>query len=92
LNALLEEAAVLPTSGSRGCTAAVVKLVFHSELVKESANLEQKVPVYQGEVQLITLDDWLKELKKLVDECSTAEKTVYAVKLYLVLVMSIRDS
>lgn len=84
LNALLEEAAVLPTSGSRGCTAAVVELVFHTGLLKadiasnnEINNLSM-IPVYQGEVQFITLQDWLKELKILVEECSTAEKTVYA--------------
>lgn len=72
----------MPTSGSRGCTAAVVELVFHSGLLKadtvgDHENHPSMVPVYQGEVQFITWDDWLKELKILVEECSTAEKTVY---------------
>lgn len=73
LNGLLDEAAVLPTSGSRGCTAAVVELVFHSELLaKDNATnnddenvsdvAEQPtVPVYRGEVEFITLEDWRKE-------------------------------
>jgi energy-coupling factor transporter ATP-binding protein EcfA2 len=33
LNALLGEASILPTSGSRGCTAAVVQLMYNSMLV-----------------------------------------------------------
>ncbi|KAL3795128.1 hypothetical protein HJC23_007356 [Cyclotella cryptica] len=78
LNALLEEASVLPTSGSRGCTAAVVELVFHFDLVKEPQHPDQKVPVYTGEVEFITLEDWRKELKVLIDECSTQENTIYA--------------
>ena len=40
LNSLLDEAAVLPTSGSRGCTATVVELLFHSELIKEADDEE----------------------------------------------------
>ena len=67
LNGLLDEAAVLPTSGSRGCTAAVVELVFNAELMKEANNDDEGVtartpiPVYRGEVELITLGDWTKE-------------------------------
>lgn len=68
LNGLLDEAAVLPTSGSRGCTAAVVELVFHSDLIKtketnEDQNTDDQatIPVYKGEVEFITLDDWRKE-------------------------------
>ena len=73
---------MLPTSGSRGCTAAVVELVFHSDLLKgangdEEANDNEvavaaavapadsqqptNVPVYTGEVEFITLEDWRKE-------------------------------
>jgi hypothetical protein len=81
LNALLDEAAVLPTSGSRGCTATVVELVFHSGLTKQVDNdapqQEEMIPVYQGKVEFITLADWQKELKILVDECSTQNKTIY---------------
>ena len=70
MNGLLDEAAVLPTSGSRGCTAAVVELVFHSELTikatnndndNEDAADQSTIPVYRGEVELITLEDWRKE-------------------------------
>ncbi|KAL7554660.1 hypothetical protein ACHAWF_018144, partial [Thalassiosira exigua] len=83
LNSLLDEAAVLPTSGSRGCTATVVELVFHSDLTKDDGRDEDidspqsTVPVYKGEVQFITLEDWRKELKVLVEECSTQDKTIY---------------
>ena len=73
---------MLPTSGSRGCTAAVVELVFHSDLLKgangdEEANDNEvavaaavapadsqqptNIPVYRGEVEFITLEDWRKE-------------------------------
>lgn len=75
----MDEASVLPTSGSRGCTAAVVELVFNSDLIRQPHQPDEMVPVYKGEVEFITLDDWRKELKVLVDECSTQEKTIYAV-------------
>lgn len=75
LNAILEEASVLPTSGSRGCTAAVVELRFNKDLKDPT----KEVPVYKGEVEFITLTEWATELKILIDECSTAEeKTIYA--------------
>lgn len=76
LNALLDEAAVLPTSGSRGCTAAVVELSFNQELADRPANAE-KVSVYRGRVEFIKPQDWEAELRVLVDECSTQEKHVY---------------
>ena len=70
LNGLLDEVAVLPTSGSRGCTVAVAELVFHSDLLSKQANggvggeagpAPSSVPVYKGEVKFITLEDWRKE-------------------------------
>jgi hypothetical protein len=71
----------VPTSGSRGCTATVVELGFNSDLLKKSEadDVNQvPVPVYKGEVFFLKLDEWLKELQVLVDECSTQEKTIYA--------------
>ena len=77
LNALLDEASVLPTSGSRGCTAAVVELRYNKDLVNPK---EESVAVYKGEVEFITLQEWVTELKILMEECSTHEsKTIYAV-------------
>ena len=76
LNALLDEAAVLPTSGSRGCTAAVVELLFNSEILHKCDDPKQ-IPLYKGVVEFMQLEDWRKELKVLVAECSTQEKTVY---------------
>ena len=69
LNSLLEEAAVLPTSGSRGCTAAVVELVYNDLSNEEDTATPENtadagrstVPVYRGEVEFITLEDWQKE-------------------------------
>jgi len=70
LNALLNEASILPTSGSRGCTAAVV------ELRHQPAEADA---VYTGRVEFIALQEWLDELKILLEECSTLdEKTIYA--------------
>lgn len=78
MNALLDEAAVLPTSGSRGCTATVVELRYNEKL-KECANESSpRTFAYQGEVEFITLQEWRDELKILVDECSTQEKSIYA--------------
>jgi hypothetical protein len=51
----LGEADVLPTSGSRGCTAAAVELVFHSEL-EDKDKVGQTLPVYKGEVEFIALE------------------------------------
>jgi hypothetical protein len=86
LNALLDEAAVLPTSGSRGCTAAVVELRFNSDLKKTKTQQQKKattetetIPVYKGEICFLTLAEWGHELRILIDECSThEEKTIYA--------------
>merc|ERR1739848_378728 len=38
LNALLNEASILPTSGSRGCTAAVVELKYNDSIAKLEIN------------------------------------------------------
>lgn len=72
LNSLLEEASVLPTSGSRGCTAAIVELTFHSNLMKQPTHPDDKVPVYRGEVEFITLADWQRELKYCTKRQSTS--------------------
>lgn len=84
MNGLLDEAAVLPTSGSRGCTAAVVELVYNSELLEDpDATVAEKMPVvpaYKGTVEFITLEDWKKELKVLIEECSTQEKCIYSIR------------
>ena len=45
----------MPTSGSRGCTAAVVELVFHAEL-EDKDKVGQTLPVYKGEVEFIALE------------------------------------
>jgi hypothetical protein len=95
LNALLDEAAVLPTSGSRGCTAAVVELTYNRDLLVGSddqttttttnsitsanSTAPTKVPVYKGKVEFMKLVDWTTELKLLVDECSTQTKQIYAI-------------
>lgn len=76
LNALLDEANVLPTSGSRGCTAAVVELRFNKSLLESQG---AQTTVYKGQVEFISLQDWQEELKLLIDECSTQDtKTIYA--------------
>lgn len=77
LNALLDEASILPTSGSRGCTAAVVELRFNTDLKQQA--IEGGAPVYKGEVEFMSLSEWHTELKVLVEECSTHDdKKIYA--------------
>lgn len=81
LNALLDEASVLPTSGSRGCTAAVVELRFNAELENDVHKATAtEVSCYRGDVEFMTLHEWCTELRILVDECSTQEKTIYALQ------------
>lgn len=75
LNALLDEASILPTSGSRGCTAAVVELRYNDRLCQETKG--KAVPVYSGVVEFMRLEDWRAELKHLVTEVCTHEKTLY---------------
>ena len=77
LNALLDEASILPTSGSRGCTAAVVELRYNTDLQQQGFQGERAV--YKGTVEFMTLAEWHAELKILVEECAThEEKRIYA--------------
>ena len=69
MNALLDGAAVLPTSGSRGCTSTVVELNFNKSLLVQKEG-SGKIPVYHGEVQFIAKKDWFEELRSLVGDCS----------------------
>ena len=45
LNALLGEASILPTSGSRGCTAAVVELRYNAALLETPEQLDNAAAV-----------------------------------------------
>ena len=65
LNALLNEGSILPTSGSRGCTAAVIELRFNRELLE----CQDQATVYKGVIEFISLDDWKVELGLLIEEC-----------------------
>lgn len=49
---------------------------YNTDLVAAGENNEE-VAVYKGEVEFMKRDEWLAELKILVDECSTHHKTVY---------------
>lgn len=86
---MLEEASVLPTSGSQGCTAAVVELTYNSDLVLCNDGADggpsqhkQRVAVYRGEVEFMTKTDWEGELRILVEECSTDKGSLYSSKPY----------
>ena len=73
LNALLDEASVLPTSGSQGCTAAPIELRFNSALQQTTEGLSG-LHVYTARVEFISQDDWDKELPRLVaDICSNED-------------------
>ena len=81
LNALLDEASILPTSGSRGCTAAVVELRYNEQLKAVGAeDSRNAAPVYTASVEFMKKEDWFAELKNLVNECSTREGTLYKKK------------
>lgn len=69
LNALLEQSNILPTSGSRGCNAAVVELRFNRGLAMPGV----QTPVYRGLVEFISLQEWYTELGYLLDECCTRD-------------------
>ena len=69
MNALLDEADVLPTSGSRGCTAAVVELRYNHDFVEDPATDAASVFAYRGCIEFISLKDWLDDLEILLDDC-----------------------
>ncbi|CAB9497382.1 nuclear GTPase, germinal center associated [Seminavis robusta] len=71
LNALLNESEILPTSCSRGCTASVVELRFNRDFLAIGA---QRIVVYRGEVEFIPLQEWLAELKMLLEACCTTSE------------------
>ena len=77
LNALLDEATVLPTSGSRGCTAAAVELRFNTDLCNPESKGGTTLSVYKGEVEFIELEEWRHELKILVEESSTGQNQIF---------------
>lgn len=68
LNALLDEDEILPTSGSRGCTAAVVELRYNQGFIEFVDN----TIVYSGRVEFISLTEWLEELEALLDDCCSS--------------------
>ena len=75
LNALLDEASILPTSGSRGCTAAVVELRYNRDLL----NITDKTAVYKGQVEFMSQQEWHDELKVLLEECCPrGSDTIYS--------------
>jgi hypothetical protein len=69
LNALLDEGSVLPTSGSRGCTAAAVELRYNDSLKRlQEASPEETCHVYKAEIEFMTIDEWGEELKHKLQE------------------------
>jgi len=69
LKALLHEDNILPTSSSRGCTAAAVELKFNRDFAKPKG----KIAVYRGQVDFISLQDWVDELELLIDDCCSQD-------------------
>lgn len=68
--ALLNEDNILPTTSSRGCTAAVVELNFNRTFCNARP---QPIDVYLGTVQFLSLQDWLDELQLLIGDCCDDE-------------------
>ena len=79
LNALLNEASILPTSGSRGCTAAVVELRYNYKVAKMKPN-DQNIFAYEADIEFMKKDDWLNELKTLISECCNNDGFLYSRK------------
>ncbi|KAM7193284.1 hypothetical protein V8F20_008479 [Naviculisporaceae sp. PSN 640] len=63
INALLNEKALVPTSGMRACTAVITEISFN-----HSSNQNE---LYRAEVQFISAQDWKDELRILLDEMKT---------------------
>jgi len=71
LNALLGET-ILPTSGSRACTAAPVQVRYNKDLLSPS----DQTCIYKACIELLPLDVWHDELELLLDDCCGDEGTV----------------
>jgi Dynamin family len=69
LKALLNEDNILPTSSSRGCTAAVVELKYNQDLIRSKGDVD----VYKGNIEFISLQDWKDELELLIEDCCDDE-------------------
>eukprot|EP00966_Prymnesium_polylepis_P074851 1736379-Prymnesium_polylepis.1 len=63
---------MLPTSGMEGCTAVPIELRCNPAL--REGEVEGRVPVYVGHIELIGLDDWRRELEQLIDMCTEVRR------------------
>ena len=54
-----------------------MKLTFNYDLLKSEAAEEKTISVYKGVVEFIKLQVWEKELKILVDDCSSTQDKLY---------------
>jgi hypothetical protein len=80
LNSILGEASILPTSGSRGCTACVCVMVFNDALTTSSGSLDfspPETPVYRAEVEFMGMEEWVAELGTLVDACADSHGKIF---------------
>ncbi|XP_051774701.1 nuclear GTPase SLIP-GC-like isoform X4 [Erpetoichthys calabaricus] len=60
INALLNEINLLPTSGQKACTSCIVEVKAHEDLFNET---------YKAEIEFISKEDWIKELKTPFESC-----------------------
>lgn len=60
VNAILDEDRLVPTSGWRACTAVITEISYN-----EVNNPRMS---YRGEVEFISRDDWISELRLLLDD------------------------
>ena len=61
LNALLGEAAILPTNGMRACTACLIEL-------RHEDSDPVRAPPYRAEIEFLTKQEWARELDDLLDD------------------------
>ncbi|KAK8083456.1 Nuclear GTPase SLIP-GC [Apiospora saccharicola] len=60
INAMLGKECLLPTYDGKACTAAVTEVSWNDS--------EESDELYRAEVELITKDEWLKELHDLIED------------------------
>lgn len=75
LNAMLTDD-ILPTSGSRACTAAPCELRYNGALTSPG----KENPIYKCSVIFVTLQEWHDELTLLVDTCCGTSEILEEIK------------
>ncbi len=70
INAVLDEECLVPTNCMRACTAVITEISYNS-----STSEDEK---YRAEIQFISKDEWVKELRVILDDMEITQDSIAA--------------